>query len=84
MARNHFTKRIKTTAPGPATVKPEPARTSFLRWYRTELIAAVLLLLIGFGSRQVYLQLKHNENNRITAVKTPDSEMILEEKAILI
>jgi TonB family protein len=75
-----FTNRIKATTPGPAIVKPEPARASFLRRYRTELIAAILLLLIGFGSRQVYLQLRNTGNTGISAVSIPDTLTATEER----
>ncbi|MHC1777503.1 MAG: energy transducer TonB [Lentimicrobium sp.] len=76
-----FAHRMQESVPGPETTVKNAVRKSFLNRYQAELIAAVLLLLIGIGSRQVYLQLKLNENNSISAVKTPDSGMIVEERA---
>lgn len=45
--------------------KPGRKHNVFISRYRNELIAAVLLLFIGFGSRFVYLQLKNTGESQI-------------------
>jgi TonB family protein len=75
-----FTQRIHESVPGPETTLKKPARKSVLNRYRTELIAAVLLLLLGIGTRQVYLQLNHTGNNGISDITTPQAEILLEER----
>jgi len=67
----------------PAEKEPKPiihytGKTIFHR-YRFRLLAAIILLLVGFGSILLYLQLKHSNVNNNTAALIEKSDTISRE-----
>jgi len=81
-----FVRKIKESPiyPGSAQaeqdIEPErkPARLSFWRGHRTELVAAGLLLLLAVGSWQIFVQFKKSENSGKLAVITKTSDTLNE------
>jgi TonB family protein len=68
----------KTIAPD-AGIKPRQGlKKTFWLKYRSELIAATLLLLIAIGGRQVYLELNHSRNSKNQTALTVKPDQVEE------
>lgn len=80
----NFTRKIKENPIYPGSTQAEkeieqerkPARISFWRGHRTELVAAGLLLLLAVGSWQIFVQFKKSENSGKLAVITETSDTL--------